>query len=360
MKLDRRQFLLTGLAGTALAAQTRDAAPLLDRGFAQVTQIAPGVLVTIADGSKGQECISNGGVIAGRDAVLIVEGHMQPAGAALEIEVARMVSKAAIRGAIDTHFHIDHTFGNLGYAEQGIPILAHEKVAPFMKEQYAALKGVDKAPLLAPLEKKIAQAADATDRKHKEGDLAAWKWMYGAIDSTTLAFPTEPLATAQLPKRIDLGGLTAVIEFHPGHTVTDLIIRVLEHDVVFAGDLLFHRSYPVAIDADMIAWRKVLDRFAGYSPKTRFVPGHGPACGLETVRDQIDLFDDLRAHAEKMLRSGATAEEAERRYMVPERFRNYRLAYWGLTVGAAMQSYFTKLGPASAAGAQLGRRSRRA
>jgi hypothetical protein len=96
MKLDRRQFLLTGLAGTALAAQTRDAAPLLDRGFAQVTQIAPGVLVTIADGSKGQECISNGGVIAGRDAVLIVEGHMQPAGAALEIEVARMVSKAAI------------------------------------------------------------------------------------------------------------------------------------------------------------------------------------------------------------------------------------------------------------------------
>ena len=36
---------------------------------------------------------------AGRDAVLIVEGHMQPAGAALEIEVARMMSKAAVRGA---------------------------------------------------------------------------------------------------------------------------------------------------------------------------------------------------------------------------------------------------------------------
>ena len=169
--------------------------------------------------------------------------------------------------------------------------------------------------------------------------------MYDAIDATTLVFPTEPLAPAQLPKRIDLGGLTAILEFHPGHTVTDLIIRVPEHDVVFAGDLLFNRSYPVTIDADMIAWRKVLDRFSGYSRRTRFIPGHGPVCGRETVLDQSALFDDLRAHAEKMLRAGATAEEAERRYIVPERFQDYRISYWDFTVGAAMRSYFTRLSP---------------
>jgi hypothetical protein len=210
--LDRRQFLLAGLAGLALAAQKQDAAPLLDRGFARVTQLAPGVYVTIADSAKGPQCSSNGGVIAGRDAVLIVEGHFQPAGAALEIEVARMVSKAAVRRAVVTHFHLDHTFGNLAYAEQHIPILAHEKVTPLMKEQYAALKGVDKAPLLATLEKKVAQAADANDKKRNQEYLEGTKWMYDAIDATTLAFPTEPLAASQLPKRMDLGGLTAVIE----------------------------------------------------------------------------------------------------------------------------------------------------
>jgi hypothetical protein len=75
-----------------------------------------------------------------------------------------------------------------------------------MKEHYTALKGVDKAPLLAPLEKKIAEAADATDKQHKEEDLVAWKRMHDAIDSTTLSFPTELLATAQLPKQIDLAG----------------------------------------------------------------------------------------------------------------------------------------------------------
>jgi cyclase len=343
MNLDRRQFLLAALTSPALAARRQDAAPLLDRGFAHVTQLAPSVYVTIADPAKGPQCTSNGGVLAGRDAVLIVEGHMQPSGAALEIEVARMVSKAAVRGAVDTHFHLDHTFGNVAYAEQHIPIIAHEKVTTLMKEQYAALKGVAKAPLLAPHKKKLAQAVDDADRKRKEVDLATWTWMYDAIDAATLAFPTELLATADLPKRIDLGGLTAVIEFHPGHTASDIIVRVPEHDLVFAGDLLFNHSYPVSLDADMIAWRRVLDRFAGYSRRTRFVPGHGPVCGRETVQDQSALFDDLRAHAEKMIRAGASINEAETRYAVPHRFQTYGLHSWDFTIGAAMRSYFTKL-----------------
>jgi glyoxylase-like metal-dependent hydrolase (beta-lactamase superfamily II) len=346
MQWNRRQFLLAGLTAPVLVPAEPAKAPLVDRGFAQVTEFAPGVYVTIADGSKGRECASNGGVLAGRDGVLIIEGHMQPAGAALEVEVARMVSKAPIRAAIDTHFHFDHTFGNLAYAEQRIPILAHEDVTSLMKKQYATVKGADKAPLLAPAEKKVSQAPDDTDRKHKEEDLAFFKSMYATIDGTTLAYPTELLAPSQLPKRIDLGGLTAVIEFHPGHTSTDLIIRVPEHDLVFAGDLLFNGAYPVSIDADMIAWRKVLDVFAAYGRGTRFVPGHREMCGLDTVREQAALMDDLRAHAEKMIRAGASAAEAERRYKVPQRFQHCQIHSWGLTVEAAMRSYFSRLAPA--------------
>lgn len=136
-----------------------------------------------------------------------------------------------------------------------------------------------------------------------------------------------------------------MIEFHPGHTPTDLLIRVPERDVVFAGDLLFYRAYPVSVDADMIAWRKVLDDFSGCDGRTQFVPGHGPVCGLQTVREQADLMDDLRAHAEKMIRIGVIAEEAERRYVVPKPFQAYRNRAWGWTVGAAMQSFYLKLSP---------------
>ena len=78
MEWNRRQFLVAGLAGPTLFAQQRQSAALIDKGFGRVTELAPGLYVTIADPSKGSQCVSNGGVIAGRDAVLIVEGHMEP------------------------------------------------------------------------------------------------------------------------------------------------------------------------------------------------------------------------------------------------------------------------------------------
>ena len=327
-----RRELLLALAARAVAA------PVLDRGFGRVTQIADGVYATLADPAKGMQCGSNGGIIVGRDAVLIVEGHMEPAGAALEIEAARMLSNAPIRGAIDTHYHLDHTFGNAAYAQQRIPIIAHQKATALMKERYLAIQGADKVPLLAPVEKKIASARDATEKSRRQEDLEKFRWMYGAIDATPIALPTESLREADLPKRIDLGGLTAVVEFCPGHTTTDLLIHVPERDVVFAGDLLFYRAYPVSVDADMTAWRKALDRLALYSSSVNFVPGHGPVCGQDNVREQIALFDDLRAHAEKMKREGASPEEAERRYVVPKRFQGFRITAWGWTIGPAMES----------------------
>jgi cyclase len=327
-----RRELLLALAARAVAA------PVLDRGFARVTRIADGVYATLADPAKGMQCVSNGGIIVGRDAVLIVEGHMEPAGAALEVEAARMVSKAPIRGAIDTHFHLDHTFGNAAYAEQKIPIIAHEKVAALMRERYVAIKGANKALLLAPVEKKVANAGDATEKARRQQDLAKFKWMYGAIDATRITLPTESLRNAGLSERFDLGGVSAVVESCPGHTITDLLIHVPERDVVFTGDLLFYRAYPVSVDADMSAWRKALDRLARYGSGVQFVPGHGPVCRQDNVREQIALFDDLRAHAQKMKREGASPEEAERRYVVPRQFQSFRITAWGWTIGPAMQS----------------------
>ena len=348
MDLDRRQFLLTTMVAPVLSvrqAATRHQGTrvVFDRPFGRVTRMADGVYATIANPAKGQECLSNGGIIVGRDAVLVVEGHFQAAGADLEIQAARQLTNRPILAAIDTHFHLDHTFGNIGYARHHVPIMAHAQVPALMKDRYAQLQGVDKAPLLRPLEKEIAAARHQVDRQRLEAELAATKWMYEAVDAAVLVYPTELLTPADCPKRIDLGGLIAVIDIHPGHTPTDVIIRVPQRNIAFVGDLLFHRSYPVTVDADMIAWRRVLARFARESSTTRFVPGHGPICGLDTVRDQADLMDDLRRHATRMLETGAPVEEATRRYVVPARFREYEMHCWSWTVGGALRSYYRGL-----------------
>lgn len=342
MQIDRRQFLLATLAAPGVAFAQETSAPLMDRGFAQITRVADGVYVTIANPAKGPQCLSNGAVLVGRDASLIVEGHFFPEGAELEIEVARMVSKAPIRAAVNTHYHMDHTFGNIAYERQRIPIMAHERAPALMRERFAALQYVEKAPLLAPLEQKFAAASDPAERQHLNSDLGAMKWMYEAIDRVELAYPTELLGPANTPKTIDLGGISVLIEHQVGHTPTDLIVRVPQRDIVFTGDLLFEKSYPVAYDCDMASWRTALDRLIGYGPRTRFVPGHGPICGVEVVHEFADLIDDLHSHSEKMIRAGAGVEEATRRYAIPPRFGKFGMFSWDWAIGGAMRNYYAQ------------------
>jgi len=341
MQVSRRRFLLAAAGAPATVAGQESSPPLLDRGFGRVTRAAEGVYVTIA-GPGGPQYLSNGAVIAGRDATLIVEGHFFPEGAKLEIETARMVSKAPIRAAINTHYHLDHTFGNVAYKQQKIPIISHERAPELMRERYAALQHVDKRALLAPLERKIAAATHPVKKRHLGSDLEALKWMYAAIDRVTLAYPTELLGVSDSPTKIDLGGISVVIERMVGHTPTDLVVRVPERDIVFTGDLLFEKSYPVAFDCDVISWRKALDRLAGNGRATRIVPGHGPICGVAIVREFADLIDDLQRHSQNMIQAGASVQEATDRYTVPVQFRNFSIFSWDWCIGGVMRSCYAQ------------------
>jgi len=44
-----------------------------------------------------------------------------------------------------------------------------------------------------------------------------------------------------------------------------------------------------------------------------------------------------------MIRLGVSAEEAERRYIVPKQFETYRIGAWGWTIGPALESLYRKL-----------------
>ncbi len=343
--IDRRRFLAGALAAPLLAFRRADPAPIIDRGFARVVPLTDGVFVTLADPTKGPQCLSNGGVIAGRDRTLLVEGHYQAAGAALEIEAARQISTRPIHGAANTHFHLDHTFGNVGYQRDGITIIAHERVPELMKTQYAALKGASHLSMLAPLEAQVAGATDADAKTRAQVELSAARWQYGSIDHVELAYPTDLVRPEEGARRLDLGGLTVVLESHHGHTPGDLTISVPERAVVFMGDLLFVREYPVSIDADLIRWRALLDRFLALDPTTRFVPGHGPACGRQAIVEQAALFDDLRQHAERMIAAGVDPDEAAARYVAPARFREYDQWARSWTIGAALKSLYAGLQP---------------
>jgi glyoxylase-like metal-dependent hydrolase (beta-lactamase superfamily II) len=321
--------------------------PIVDKGFASVRKVGEGLYATISDYSKGFVTVSNGGFLIGKDSALLIEGFTTPGGASFQFETLRTVSQAPIKAALETHYHFDHCMGNSFYGANGVPLWAHASAAKRIVESYAALQGADKAATLAPYEKRVADAKSDAQRQHAQSDLAAVTAVFNSANASVLALPNRPLDPAKLPMTIDLGGLTAVLECYPGHSGTDIIVRVPRQNVVYTGDLLFSGWYPVCVDerALITDWRNTLKKFAAFDKDTIFVPGHGQVCGQEGVATLREVFDDIAAQAEKMYKAGVPAAEATERYLVPEKFKNFPIFAWGFTVAPAITKLYAEWQP---------------
>jgi cyclase len=338
---------LPALAETLSTDSRVSQTPIVDKGFASVRKIGNGLYATISDPSKGNTTLCNGGFLIGNDAALLVEGFTTPAGASFQMDTLRTVSPVPVKGALDTHYHFDHSMGNAFYGVHGVPLWAHAAVAKRIVDNYTPLQGADKAMALGPFEKRVADAKSDTQRQHAQSDLNAVTGLFQIANSSVLALPNHPIDPAKLPMTIDLGKLSAVLESYPGHSGTDVIVRVPEQNVVYTGDLLFSGWYPVTFDeqATVSGWRATLAKFAAFGKDTLFVPGHGQICGQEGIDSIREVFDDIAAQADKMYKAGVPVQEAAERYIVPDKFKNFPIFAWGFTIGPTITKLYEEWRP---------------
>lgn len=333
----------------ALAAELADdtrisQTPLVDKGFASVRKIGNGLYSTISDPSKGMTTLCNGGFLVGKDAALLIEGFTTAAGASFQMDALRMVSQVPVKAALDTHYHFDHSMGNSFYGTVGVPLWAHSTAAKRIADNYSPLQGADKEAVLGSLEKRIKNAKSDAERAHAQSDLNAVTGLFQIANSSVLGLPNHPLDPAKLPITVDLGGLTTILESYPGHSGTDIVTRVPDQNVVYTGDLLFSGWYPVCFDekATISGWRDTLKKFAAFDKDTIFSPGHGQICGQEGIASIREVFDDIAGQAEKMYKAGVPAEEAQHRYAVPDKFKNFPIYAWGFTIGPAITKLYAE------------------
>ena len=318
--------------------------PLADKGFASVRKVGEGLYATISDPSKGYQTLCNGGFLIGKDAALLIEGFTSAVGASFQMETFRTVSQVPVKAALDTHYHFDHSMGNSFYGANGIQLWAHAAAAKRIVDNYAPLQGADKDTVLGPLGKRVKDAKSDMERQHAQSDLNAMTSVFQIANASVLGLPNHPLDPEKLPVSFDLGGLTAVLESYPGHSGTDVIVRVPEQNLVYTGDLLFSGWYPVVFDekATVSGWRETLKRFAAFDKDTIFVPGHGQICGQEGIASIREVFDDIAGQAEKMYKAGVPVEEAQHRYVVPDKFKNFPIYAWGFTIGPTISKLYAE------------------
>ncbi len=168
-------------------------------------KIGDGLYATISDPSKGLSTMSNGGFLYGKDAALLIEGFVTPAGASFQLDALHKVAQVPAAGALDTHYHFDHSLGNSFYGANGIQLWAHSAVAQRITESYAPLQGRDRAAVVGPFQKRLEDAKSDVAKQHAQSDLTAMGNVYdlvkkSALDpaESTLSIPRSFLSTSIL------------------------------------------------------------------------------------------------------------------------------------------------------------------
>ncbi|WP_413336026.1 MBL fold metallo-hydrolase [Brevibacterium sp. GP-SGM9] len=122
---------------------------------------------------------------------------------------------------------------------------------------------------------------------------------------------------------LDLGDCP--VEFHVlgGHSTADLIVRLPQAGIVFAGDLVEEGAPPQAgADASLSEWASSLRALLDFPEAEIFVPGHGHPVDRSFVERQLADVEGLRekqSDAEVALPSRALPGEHDRR--VPREIR---------------------------------------
>jgi glyoxylase-like metal-dependent hydrolase (beta-lactamase superfamily II) len=210
----------------------------------------------------------NVGLVGGERGLLVVDTHASEVEARRVVEQVRRLGVGEVVAVVNTHQHFDHTFGNvvLSEAYDAPPVLAHESVPQTLPEHAAEVQRT--------------AAEEGADEDPRYPDLAA----------TRVLLPTQTFSSVHA---LDLGDrLVELVHPGRGHTAGDVVVRVDDADLLFAGDLVEESAVRSGVpgfgdDCFPMDWPATLDLVVGLlKESSTVVPGHGLPVGRDFVEEQ--------------------------------------------------------------------------
>jgi cyclase len=245
-------------------------------------------------------CDANSGLIDLGDGVVIDTQSDLPHARQM-IELFSSVWSGMPRYVVLTHEDIDHVAGNQLFPDA--EIIAHRAAAERMQ---AVANPEESEKLTHAVHHLISRTVL---RAAHPGLLAAAKQLDANYDfeGIELVLPTTVFDERHV---LDLGGVEAhVIHLGAAHQAGDAIVHLPSEGVLFAGDLLFNRSTPMGWVGTYQAFSDVLDQIIALEPET-IVPGHGPVCGVDALRQEQAYFRHVYDESRKGFDAGLSAAKA--------------------------------------------------
>jgi len=229
------------------------------------------------------------GIVAGGEGLLVIDSRVSAVEGAELAGHVRELSSLPVNAVVNTHVHFDHTFGNgaLRQAWPGVQLVAHESVPVTMAEHEARIKRL---------------YTDDVDDTLRDDVLATEVMAPDTVFSSLWS--------------VDLGDRVVEV-VHPGrgHTDGDVVIRVPDSDVAYAGDLV-EESGPLSYGLDCwpLEWPQTLELLIGLlGPDTVVVPGHGAPVDKQFVLEQRADAAGIAGQIHQLAAGGVAVDEAAQR-----------------------------------------------
>jgi cyclase len=284
-------------------------------------QIAKGVYAWI-----GVDGNSNAGAVETAQGLVAIDAQQSVRLGRQFRSVAEATLTRPIVCLVNTHFHLDHTAGNVAF--EGVPILAHERTLSIMTDYLGPIDAESWS--ISALGPKLRLFFGSNFKSLVAAGSEGERWfidrMTGPDNETILLRPpTETFAhsfTFEMP-----GDRLKMEYWGPAHSDGDLVIWLENAKVAFLGDLMFHGRVPWLGDCDLDGW---IDRLARVLllDVDAVVPGHGPVATLQDVEDFRTLLMSLRSAVAAAVRNGLSEEAASIEVNLPEYRHLSRYKEW--------------------------------
>jgi cyclase len=274
----RRLFTLAILLAAAAPAFAQDQ----DYSAVEIktAQLAPNVF--LLQGAGGNITAS-----AGADGSLLVDDEFAPL--ADKIRAALMglgVTNRPVRFVINTHYHYDHTGGNLPFARGGTIIIAQDQLRVRLANGSMAGNG-------------------------------------GSISREMKAVEPEALPQVTFADEISVhlnGEDVHAVHYPRAHTDGDSIVYFSKAHVVAMGDIYVRYGFPF-IDINsggsvqgMIA--ACADVLAKAPADAKIVPGHGEVATVDDLRTYLKMLQDTTALVQKALKANKSLEQMKKEHLL--------------------------------------------
>jgi len=263
------------ILGGALFAQVKP--PLVAAGHTK--QIAEDVYV-IPD--QRINVIPNIGIIVGRDGVLVVDTGMGPRNAETVLGEVRKITSKPVAYLTITHFHPEHGMGAQAFPASTIVIYPTAQKTELLEKGPAMMKqfsGV--SPEIADLLKPVRLRM--------------------------------PNVTFSEQAEVDLGNFSVqLLHWNAAHTRGDNFVFLPKQRIVFGGDVVINRFFPIMADSDSSGanWIETLDHLQNLKPAI-VVPGHGEVGDVGLITAMRDYFVLVRDRVRDMKSQGSTLADVE-------------------------------------------------